>query len=276
MYTSIFIIIFSQSNRFYELFSKYFKYKILVSISYTYKTNPTPWFCTDPNALDSTVEVSRKLPACSPGYVIDIEDVVYESTVDGTCSGKSLCSTNYKNTLSFACNNKQICDVETRQFRFHINSTCGATVRFFTKYRCLPVIQERKDYMCELAARRSSSADINLTCERNYRLHLSMALVGISVKPQDTILRERFQCNKNTYWICNQYVSDAYRNVCNNQLNHGTGDQCRIRSNDRPRLKGCVHGEASNFSLVEFSCIPGKLHNWDDKKKHDSRIFLRN
>jgi hypothetical protein len=85
-----------------------------------------------------------------------------------------------------------------------------------------------------------------------------LALVGISVKPQNDLFKSPFKCNKDTYWLCNYYVPDAYRNVCNNQLNYGVGDRCTIRSNDRPRLKGCQYGESSNFSLVEYSCIPGE------------------
>ncbi|CAF1246546.1 unnamed protein product [Rotaria sordida] len=239
MYIQIFLVLYSQ-----------------ILISYAYKTSPTPWFCTDPNALDSSVEISRKLPSCLPGYAIDIEDVVYESTIDGTCSGRSLCSTHNKNTLTFACNQKQMCDVNIKHFRFHINKTCGSTVRFFTKYRCLPVIHEQKDYLCESTIRRTNLADINLSCERYYRLHITMALVGISVKPNDNTRKTQFKCNKNIYWLCNYYVADAYGNVCNNQLNRGNGEHCQIRSSDRPRLKGCEYGEASNFSLVEYSCIP--------------------
>ncbi|CAF1449560.1 unnamed protein product [Adineta steineri] len=231
---------------------------LLFQISHAYKTNPTPWFCTDPHALDSAVEISQKLPSCRPGHVIDIEDVVYESTVDGKCSGKSLCSLHNKNALLFACNQKQICNVEIRHFRFHINSTCGSTVRFFTKYRCLPVIQEQKDYLCESSIRRPSLADIKLSCERYYRLHVTLALVGISVKQQDNGIQQHFKCNKDTYWLCNHYVPDAYRNACSNQLDRGIGDYCDIRPNDRPRLKGCQYGEVSNFSLVEYSCIPGE------------------
>ncbi|CAF0916258.1 unnamed protein product [Rotaria sp. Silwood1] len=227
-------------------------------MSFTYKTSPTPWFCTDLNALDSSVEISRKLPSCLPGYAIDIEDVVYESTIDGTCSGRSLCSSHSKNPLTFACNHKQTCDIDIRHFRFHINDTCGSTVRFFTKYRCLPVIQEQKDYLCESSTRRTNLADINLSCDRYYRLHITMALVGISVRPKDDVNKNRFKCNKNTYWLCNHYIPDAYRSVCNDQLNYGGGEHCKIRYSDRPRLKGCLHGEASNFSIVEYSCIPGE------------------
>lgn len=207
--------------------------------------------------MDSTVEISQKLPSCLPGYVIDIEDVVYESTIDGKCSGKSLCSIHNKNTLLFACNQKQVCSVEIRHFRFHINSTCGSTVRFFTKYRCLPVIHEQKDFLCESSLRRPNAVDIKLSCQRFYRLHITLALVGISIKQQADENQQRFKCNKDTYWLCNHYVPDAYRSVCSSQLNRGVGDFCEIKSYDRPRLKGCQYGEMSNFSLVEYSCIPG-------------------
>lgn len=86
-----------------------------------------------------------------------------------------------------------------------------------------------------------------------------MALVGISTRQHDDINRNNFKCNKDTYWFCNYYVPDAYRNVCNNQLTYGAGSQCQIRYSDRPRLKDCSYGEFSNFSLVEYLCIPGRL-----------------
>jgi hypothetical protein len=199
------------------------------------------------------------LPSCLPGYAIDIEDVVYESTVDGSCSGSRLCSLHNKNTLTFACNHKRTCNVAIRDFRFHINSTCGSTVRFFTKYRCLPVIQEQKDYLCEAStARRTSLGDINLSCPRNYRLHITMALIGVNIKQQQheetsPSARNHPKCNKDTYWICTYYVPDGYRDVCNNR-----NDQCKIKYNERPALKGCPYGVSSNFSLVEYSCIPGR------------------
>ncbi|CAF2140111.1 unnamed protein product [Rotaria magnacalcarata] len=233
-----------------------------VVITFAYTTSPTPWFCTDPSALDLNIEISRKLPSCLPGYAIEIEEVVYESTSDGTCSGRSLCSYQNRNALSFACNNKQKCNVDIRHSRFHINKTCGSTVRFFTKYRCLPVIQEQKNYSCESTMRQANSGDINLFCDNNYRLHIKMALVGIIGKPHDGI-KTRVKCNKNTYWLCNHYVQDAYRSVCNNQLSYGTGNQCKIRFSERPRLNGCEHGDLSNFSLVEYACIPGESINED-------------
>ena len=149
--------------------------------------------------------------------------------------------------------------MKIRLFRFHINSTCGSTVRFYIKYRCLPVIQEQKDYLCDSSTRRGNSPDINLSCENDYHLYIKLALVGISVRQQSDSIRNRFTCNKDTYWLCNYYVPDAYRNVCNNQLNRGYGSQCVIRYNDRPRLKGCQYGEASNFSLVEYLCIPSNF-----------------
>lgn len=227
-------------------------------VSSAYKTNPTPWFCTDPEALDSAVEISQKLPSCLPGYVVDVEDVVYESTTDGKCSGRTLCSIHNKNALLFACNQKQVCSVEIQHFRFHINATCGSTVRFFTKYRCLPVVHEQKDYLCESSARRPTAPNIRLSCQPYYRLHITMALVGISMKQAADDNRARFKCNKDTYYLCNHYVPDAYRSVCSSQLNRGAGDYCEIRSYDRPQLKGCQYGEVSNFSLVEYSCIPGE------------------
>ena len=238
-------------------------------VSQAYKTSPTPWFCTDPNAAGSTADVARTLPSCLPGSAIDIEDVVYESTVDGTCSGTRRCSLHNKNTLTFACNRKRTCNVDIRHFRFHINATCGSTVRFFTKYRCVPVIHEQKDYLCESpSARRPNQGDINLSCQPGYRLHITMALVGVSVRPSDDAGRNRFKCNKDTYWLCNHYIPDAYRNACSNQLSRGRADQCRIQYSDRPALRECQHGPSSNFSMVEYSCIPGNLSPDRDADEH--------
>jgi len=229
----------------------------LFLVTYAYEQSLTPWFCTKSNAVDSTVETSQTLSSCLPGYAVDIEDVVYESTIDGECSGKKLCSLHNKNTLTFACNHKRLCNLKIRHFRFYINETCGSTIRFFIKYRCLPVIQEQKDYLCDSSIRRINSPDINLSCENSYRLYIKLALVGISIRQNDDLNKNHFKCNKDTYWLCNHYVPDAYRNVCNNQLNNGVGNQCVIKYNDRPRLKGCQYGESSNFSLVEYLCIPG-------------------
>lgn len=231
-----------------------------INIIHAYEQSLTPWFCTKPNTLDSSIETSQTLATCLPGFDIDIDDVVYESTTDGECSGKKLCSLHNKNTLTFACNHKRICNLKIRHFRFHINSTCGSTVRFYIKYRCLPVIHEQKDYLCDSLIRRGNSPDINLSCENDYRLYIKLALVGINIQQHDQSNRpQHFQCNKDTYWVCNQYVPDSYRNVCNNQLNRRYGSQCEIRYNDRPRLKGCQYGETSNFSLVEYLCIPGNI-----------------
>ena len=228
----------------------------LVRIADSYNTNPTQWSC-----LESTNEPSPPptLPSCLPGYVIDIENVIFESTTDGSCTGTTLCQVENKNALLFACNRKRTCQVDAKDLRFHVNGTCGSTKRFFTKYRCLPVIQEQKDYLCESpTTRRATLGDINLSCERNYRLHITMASIGISIKPQDDQTKARFKCNKDTPWICTQYVSDVYRSVCHNQLRPGQDDQCKIRYSDRPVLKDCPHGTGSNYSMVEYSCIPGR------------------
>jgi hypothetical protein len=226
----------------------------IFQVSYLYKTDPTGYLC-----LDSTNTTPQNLPSCLPGYIIDIENVFYESTTDDSCSGTTLCRIENRNTLLFACNRKRTCNIDINNLRFHINSTCHSTIRFFTKYRCLPVIHEQKDYLCEASTpRRAKLGDINLSCERNYRLHITMALIGISIKQQDETTKNRFKCNKDAQWICNTYVPNAYRDVCDNQLKQGDGDQCKIRYNERPSLKDCQDGMTSNFSLVEYSCIPGK------------------
>jgi hypothetical protein len=222
----------------------------LFKTSYSYKTTTSPYICTDtPN------EIPRTLPSCLPGYIIDIENVIYESTTDNSCSGITLCRIQNKNTLLFACNRKRTCSIDPNNLRFHINSTCGSTIRLFTEYRCLPVMQEQKDYLCEASTARRG--DINLSCERNYRLVITTALIGISVK--DETAKNRFKCNKDTQSICNHYIPNAYQDVCNSQSQHGNGDQCKIRYNERPTLKDCQYGGTSNFSMVEYTCIPGKI-----------------
>ncbi|CAF4269134.1 unnamed protein product [Rotaria magnacalcarata] len=226
----------------------------IIQITYSYKTNPTSWICTE-----STNEISSSLPACLPGYTIDIEDVVYESTTDNSCRGTTLCHIENKNTLLFACNRKRTCNIDTNNLHFHINSTCGSTKRFFVTYRCLPVIQEQKDYLCDASTqRRARLGDINLSCEKNYRLYIKMASIGISIKQQDESNKNRFKCNKDTPTICNSNVPNAYRGVCDSQIRDGNDDQCKIRFNERPMLKDCQHGITSNFSMVEYLCIPGE------------------
>lgn len=227
----------------------------------------TPWFCTDPLAFDSTVEINRKLPSCPVGYAVEIDDVIYESTIDGKCSGSLYCSVNNKNALAFACNGKQICTVDIRNFRFQINSTCGATVRFFSKFRCLPVLYDQKDYFCQSPnIRNPNQGDLTISCQNNYHLHIKMALIGISVKSQDLSNRNRWKCDKNTYWLCNHYIPDAYRNVCQNQLHRNSPERCLIRYSDRPQLRNCPHGSSSNFSIVEYVCVPGEKTITDIKQ----------
>ncbi|CAF4530965.1 unnamed protein product [Rotaria socialis] len=225
----------------------------IIQIAYSYKTNPTSWICTE-----SANEISSSLPACLPGYTIDIEDVVYESTTDDSCRGTTLCHIENKNTLLFACNRKRTCNIDTNNLHFHINSTCGSTKRFFVTYRCLPVIQEQKDYLCDASTqRRARLGDINLSCEKKYRLYIKMASIGISIKQQDELNKNRFKCNKDTPTICNSNVPSAYRDVCDSQIRDENDDQCKIRFNERPTLKDCQHGTTSNFSMVEYLCIPG-------------------
>jgi len=220
--------------------------------SYSYKPNPTQFIC-----IESTDRISQTLPSCLPGYVIDIENVIYESTRDDTCSGTVLCQIENKNTLLFACNRKRTCHIDINNLRFYINSTCNSTIRFFVQYRCLPVIQEQKDYLCESSTlRRPTLGDINLSCIRNYRLHITMALIGISLKQQDeTGIKNRFKCGKDTQTICNNYIPNGYRDVCDSQ----SKQECKITYNQRPMLNDCQYGMTSNFSLVEYLCIPGKF-----------------
>ena len=76
------------------------------------------------------------------------------------------------------------------------------------------------------------------------------------MKPQEVNRKIPWQCGKDTYWLCNYYIPDNYRNVCENQLSRNAGDQCQIRYADRPTLRGCEYRTNSNFSIVEYSCIP--------------------
>ncbi|UJR09528.1 hypothetical protein I4U23_013765 [Adineta vaga] len=224
----------------------------IIEISYTYKTNPTPFIC-----IESTNKTSSNLPSCLPGYIIDIENVIYESTIDNSCSGTTRCQIENKNPLSFACNHKRICTVNINDLRFPINSTCGSTIRLYTTYRCLPVIHDQTDYLCESSiVRRVTSGDINLSCARNYRLYIKMALIGISLRQQIEQTGNRFKCNKDTQTICTSSIQNAYRDVCDSQLKQGNDGECKIRYNDRPPLKDCPYGMMSNFSMVEYSCIP--------------------
>ncbi|CAF3713697.1 unnamed protein product [Rotaria sordida] len=227
----------------------------IFQISYTYKANPTSWLC-----IDSTNQLSNTFPSCLPGYVIDIEHVYYESTNDNSCNGITLCRIENKNTVLFACNRKRTCHIDINTLNFHINSTCSTTKRLYIEYRCLPIIQEQKDYLCESStSRRIRVGDINLSCERNYRLHITKALIGISLKSsQDEINnKNRFKCNKDTQTTCIYNIPNAYYDVCNSQLKDGNDDQCKIRYNERPTLKDCEYGMTSNFSMVEYLCIPG-------------------
>jgi len=85
-----------------------------------------------------------------------------------------------------------------------------------------------------------------------------MSLIGISLKQHDettTTVKNRFKCNKDTQTVCNNYVQNNYRDVCDTQ----SKQECKITYNQRPNLKDCEYGMASNFSLVEYLCIPGNF-----------------
>lgn len=223
-----------------------------ISIVHSYKSNPTQYIC-----IDNSTERSQTLPSCLPGYVLEIDNVIYESTRDQTCSGITHCPVENKNAFLFACNRKRTCQIDLTKLAFHINATCGITSRFFVQYRCLPVIQEQKDYLCEsFTQRRPALSDINLSCMRNYRLHITKASVGISLKsPQDeSNPKNRFKCNRETDTTCITDVPSVYRDICLSQ----SKQECKIPYNQRPTLNNCPHGTASNFSYVEYSCIPGK------------------
>ncbi|CAF1399920.1 unnamed protein product [Adineta ricciae] len=224
----------------------------IIEISTSSNTNLTPYTCIEP-----TDKPSSNLPSCLPGYIIHIENVMYESTTDDTCSGTARCRIENKNTLLFACNRKRTCSINITDLRFSINSTCGSTRRVYTTYRCLPVIYDQTDFLCESSAgRRVTSGDINLSCARNYRLYIKTALAGISLRQQADQTGNRFKCNRDTPTICTTPTQNDYRYICDNQLKQGNGAECKIRYNERPLLRDCPYGTVSNFSMVEYSCIP--------------------
>lgn len=231
------------------LIKNFFLNLFIFHLTYSYKSHPTQYIC-----IETISGITQALPSCLPGYVIDIENVFYESTRDDICSGTTLCQIENKNTFLFACNRKRTCQIDINNLRFQINSTCGSTKRFFVQYRCLPVIYEQKDYLCESSStRRPSLGDINLACARNYRLHITNALIGLSLKPQEET-KTRFKCNKDTQTICNNFITNDYQDICQRQPKQ----ECKITYNQRPMLNDCQYGAPSNFSLVEYSCIPGK------------------
>ena len=256
-FTVIYFLLLYQGQMLIKIFLLLF----IFPIAYSYKSNPTQYICTE-----TSDPRTQTLPSCLPGYVLEIENVIYESTRDNTCSGTVLCQMENKNTVFFACNRKRTCQMDLNNLRFHINATCGTTIRFFIQYRCLPVIQEQKDYLCDSSTtRRPSLGDINLSCMRNYRLHITMALIGISLRQNEetaaVAAKNRFKCNKETPTACTAYVPDGYRDICDGQ----SKQECKITYNQRPTLNDCPYGTVSNFSLVEYSCIPGKsLENTKD------------
>ena len=98
--------------------------------------------------------------------------------------------------------------------------------------------------------------DIKLSCMNNYRLHITNALIGISLKLQDDLtIRNRFKCNKDTPTVCNTYVPNNYHDICYSQSKY----ECKITYDQRSILKDCQYGTISNFSLVEYLCIPGRI-----------------
>jgi hypothetical protein len=237
------------------MFHQFLSLLWLIQAAQSYKTNPTSWVCIEP-----TNELSTPLASCLPGYVIDIDSVTFESTHDDSCSGISRCQSEQTHPLVSSCNRKRTCQLEIAALRFHLNSTCGSTKRFFIKYRCLPVIYEQKDYVCDSpSARRVTQGDINLSCARNFRIHITSAIIGMSLKPSDELSRARYKCNKDTISTCHFYASDNYRHVCTSQLTSTQEDQCKIRYHDRPGLNECSYGSTSNYSMVEYLCIPGKI-----------------
>lgn len=211
----------------------------------SYQTDLTKYICIEQN--------STNIASCLPGYVIEIENVQIESTNDDACWGTTRCQIEDKFILSEFCFRKRICQVDLKKLNILINSTCGSTRRFFVKYRCLPVIQEQKDFICDSSSsRRNPNVDINLSCGRNSKIFIKTATVGLSVREND----EKIKCNKDVQTTCSTDVSDIYRQICQNSFQNGNEDQCKIRSTERPTLENCFAGKTSNFSMVEYFCVP--------------------
>ena len=222
-----------------------------------YQTNLTPWVC-----IDDGNEFSPTLPSCLPGHKIHLESVVFESTDDDSCSGLARCRVTRNDVLIADCEGKRTCQMDVNNLRLRLNATCAMARRFYVKYRCLPVIQEQKDYLCEpSSARRVTVSDINLSCPRNYQIYITSAVIGISMKPQDDPSKARFKCNKDTQWTCSSSATEVYRDVCHRQVRSGSAEQCKIKYTDRATLDDCPHGVASNYSMVEYLCIPGMTGN---------------
>lgn len=246
------------------LIKNFFLNLFIFHLTYSYKSYPTQFIC-----IETINKIPQTLPSCLPGYLIDIENVIYESTSDDTCSGTTLCKIENKNTFVFACNRKRTCQIDINTLRFHISSKCGSTKRFFIYYRCLPTIYEQKDLLCESStSRRPSLGDINLSCTKDYRLHITNATIGISLKSQDDI-RTRFKCNKDTQTICNTPVPNNYQDICQVQ----SKQECKITYNQRPMLRNCPYESTSNFSSVEYSCIPG-IYIYILRYKNNRQIIL--
>ena len=220
---------------------------LICSLVYSSKPNSTPFICIESSSKAPT------LPSCLPGYVLDIDNVIYESTHDDSCSDITRCRIESKNSLAFACNRKRTCQIELANLHFHINSTCGTTRRFFIQYHCLPIIQEQKDYFCDSPTyRRPLLGDINLSCIKNYRLIILNAWIGLSLRSSDDF-SSKIKCNRDTLTTCQYDLSTNYRHLCDYQ----SKQECKIAYSQRPMLEQCSYGTQSNFSLVEYLCIPG-------------------
>ena len=225
----------------------------LCRIFSAYQTIPTPWSC-----IEYDKEFSPALPSCLPGHNVRMESVVFESSIGDECSGVTRCQVEKNDILNVDCDGKRTCQVDINTLRLNLSATCGLAKRFYVKYRCLPVLQEQKDYLCEPSStRRVALSDINLSCPRNYHIYITSAVIGISVKPQEDPSKARFKCNKDTQWLCSSVATNAYRDVCQRQVRSGNAEQCKIRYTDRGLLDDCPHGVASNYSMVEYLCVPG-------------------
>ncbi|CAF0809938.1 unnamed protein product, partial [Didymodactylos carnosus] len=108
-------------------------------------------------------------------------------------------------------------------------------------------IYDQKDFLCESVNSRRPP-EINLSCNHDYYLYITYAVLGITPKKGSTA------CKKEQ-WYCNQYVHHTYSKLCATSVKK---DSCTIRYEDRPPLKDCTYGIYSNFSLVDYSCIPNE------------------
>ena len=81
-------------------------------------------------------------------------------------------------------------------------------------------------------------------------MYILNAFVGLAASSKSAA-----KCGKETSSSCLNDVTPTYRSVCQRS---NSKDQCKIRYQDRPNLSGCDESAMSNYSMVEYLCVPGK------------------